>query len=216
MWAKAFCIAISRFTYYWLNVPPKAGMNVSEKEDKVGKDGIYADILRRFTTDVAPWQAITFTLVYLYLMAKGVISSNLEWWIAGATILQMLSCALCLQAFAELDRYFTYTITIRKDHQLVTTGPYKYLRHPSYTGFLFGGVSFHMVMIYGGLWESLVYSVTNVHLPAYVALAASTAFYGVPIVTRINKEEAMLSGHFGAKMWNNYTSQRYRLVPLVY
>jgi protein-S-isoprenylcysteine O-methyltransferase Ste14 len=33
-----------------------------------------------------------------------------------------------------MGKRFTYTLTIVKDHELVTDGPYAYVRHPSYTG----------------------------------------------------------------------------------
>lgn len=41
----------------------------------------------------------------------------------------------------ELGRFFTYDIGIRSGHNLVTTGPYAYLVHPSYTG-LTGGLHY--------------------------------------------------------------------------
>lgn len=33
-----------------------------------------------------------------------------------------------------LDRFFTSKVVIQSDHQLIRSGPYRYLRHPSYTG----------------------------------------------------------------------------------
>ncbi len=56
--------------------------------------------------------------------------------------------SLRLWAMHTLGRFFTFEVTIRKKHELVTTGPYRWLIHPSYTGlilsipgllFLFGG-----------------------------------------------------------------------------
>jgi protein-S-isoprenylcysteine O-methyltransferase Ste14 len=36
--------------------------------------------------------------------------------------------------FRELGTLFTFEVTILPDHKLVTSGPYSYVRHPSYTG----------------------------------------------------------------------------------
>lgn len=37
------------------------------------------------------------------------------------------------QCYRTLGRFFTYEVTIRNDHQLITEGPYGWVRHPSYT-----------------------------------------------------------------------------------
>lgn len=42
-----------------------------------------------------------------------------------------------LWAMKTLGEFFTFEVVIRKNHQLITTGPYKYLMHPSYTGITF-------------------------------------------------------------------------------
>ena len=35
-----------------------------------------------------------------------------------------------------LGRLFTPNVAIAKDHQLIDSGPYRFIRHPTYTGFL--------------------------------------------------------------------------------
>ena len=37
-----------------------------------------------------------------------------------------------------LGRFFTYDVTIQPGHRVVTSGPYRWVRHPSYTGGLLG------------------------------------------------------------------------------
>ncbi|KAG0269284.1 hypothetical protein DFQ27_004147 [Actinomortierella ambigua] len=216
MLAKTICMMISGITYYRMNLPPKAGMDVSKTEDKFGRDGNYRVFYLIFATQFAPVEAILFPVAYVYLMARGALSPDLEPWMAIAVVLQWMGYALRLRAYTELDRYFTYAITIRRDHQLVVTGPYKYLRHPSYTGFMVAGILFHMITVYGGLWEAVIYPMVGMHLPGYVALSVFTIFYGMFVFPRIHYEEAMLSEHFGEKAWGKYASQRYRLFPFVY
>ena len=41
-----------------------------------------------------------------------------------------------LECYRQLGRMFTFEMSIRKDHMLVTSGPYGIVRHPGYTGAL--------------------------------------------------------------------------------
>jgi protein-S-isoprenylcysteine O-methyltransferase len=45
-------------------------------------------------------------------------------------------------AIITLGRFFTVDVTIEKDHELVERGPFRMLRHPSYTGVLLAFVGF--------------------------------------------------------------------------
>src|SRR5205814_8840173 len=46
-----------------------------------------------------------------------------------------------------LGRFFTVNVAIAQDHQLITTGPYRFVRHPSYTGNLFLFLGFTLCML---------------------------------------------------------------------
>ncbi|KAJ3924569.1 MAG: ICMT-domain-containing protein, partial [Lentinula lateritia] len=50
------------------------------------------------------------------------------------TILMLAGAALRFWCFKALGRNFTFQIAIRDDHCLVVHGPYRYCRHPSYSG----------------------------------------------------------------------------------
>lgn len=80
---------------------------------------------------------------------------------------------------------FQYQLTIRSGHKLVQSGPYTYLRHPSYTGALMTGFGSFMLLFHRGLWPVLVtYAAkwTNqlVHsgTPVLSSLAALSPFAG--------------------------------------
>ena len=47
----------------------------------------------------------------------------------------VVGTAIRVQCYRELGKHFTFSVTILKDHKLITSGPYSYVRHPSYTGF---------------------------------------------------------------------------------
>ena len=41
-------------------------------------------------------------------------------------------------ARAQLGRNWSATVTVKQDHDLITSGPYRFVRHPIYTGLLLG------------------------------------------------------------------------------
>ncbi|HTD29628.1 MAG TPA: isoprenylcysteine carboxylmethyltransferase family protein [Xanthomonadaceae bacterium] len=96
-----------------------------------------------------------------------------------------------------LGRFFTVQVAIASDHQLVKSGPYRVLRHPSYTGSLMMFVGY--LLCYG-----------NALTMAIVLVCVVAVF-----VRRIQVEEAALAGAFG-EQWRDYAKRTWRLVPLVY
>jgi len=95
-----------------------------------------------------------------------------------------------------LGRFFTYEVTIREDHKLVDAGPYRYLRHPSYTAAL--------------LWALGVAMFFN-RITTWAVLAGSAVF----LWWRIPQEEKVLANKFGDQ-WKKYAAKRWRLVPFVF
>src|SRR5438034_7370546 len=55
-----------------------------------------------------------------------------------ATGLVILAVGVALRFYAVivLGRFFTLVVMTRSDQHVVDTGPYRWIRHPSYTGFL--------------------------------------------------------------------------------
>jgi protein-S-isoprenylcysteine O-methyltransferase Ste14 len=66
--------------------------------------------------------------------------------VAGLVIV-VLGLALTLWAQHELGRYWVGGIALHKDHKLVTTGPYKYVRHPLYSGMLLSAIGLCLVSL---------------------------------------------------------------------
>lgn len=102
-----------------------------------------------------------------------------------------------LVAVKQLGKFFTVDVTIRKNHQLLQTGLYKVLRHPSYTGSLLSFFGFGLSL---NNWLSLAV----VFLPTLFAM-----------VHRINIEEKVLTEQFG-KQYLDYIFKTKRLIPFVY
>lgn len=58
----------------------------------------------------------------------------LDAWAASGVFLLFVGTIFRLWAIRTLDKAFSATVQIKEGQQLVTTGPYRWLRHPSYTG----------------------------------------------------------------------------------
>ncbi|THV06658.1 hypothetical protein K435DRAFT_644578 [Dendrothele bispora CBS 962.96] len=57
----------------------------------------------------------------------------------------------CYKAMKEM---FTFELSIRKEHRLVTSGPYAYLRHPGYTAAIMAGSGTLLALVVGrGSWS---------------------------------------------------------------
>ena len=54
--------------------------------------------------------------------------------LAGLVIL-LCGASIRLWSYHVLGSLFTFEVVIKDDHKLITSGPYSYVRHPSYTAF---------------------------------------------------------------------------------
>jgi protein-S-isoprenylcysteine O-methyltransferase Ste14 len=75
-----------------------------------------------------PWSA----LMNLRLWPR----SELSYWIGLAVLLA--GVAFAVWARVHLGSNWSGTVTVKEDHELIRTGPYRYVRHPIYTGLISG------------------------------------------------------------------------------
>ena len=115
----------------------------------------------------------------------------------AALVLLVLGLALRWWAILTLGRFFTVAVAIHGDHELVTRGPFRWLRHPSYTGVLLAFLAWGV--LYANLWS----------------IACLCAPISAALLYRIHVEEAALSAHFGER-WRAYAARSKRLIPGVY
>ncbi|KAJ7459301.1 hypothetical protein FB451DRAFT_1506517 [Mycena latifolia] len=67
----------------------------------------------------------------------------------------VIGSSIRLSCFRALGQFFTFDLTIHPRHRLVTTGPYRYARHPAYTGSLtaIAGLALSHLSPGSWLWE---------------------------------------------------------------
>jgi protein-S-isoprenylcysteine O-methyltransferase Ste14 len=100
---------------------------------------------------------------------------------SASVVLFVAGLILRWWAIIMLGRFFTVDVTIEKDHELVERGPFRIVRHPSYTGVLLAFV---------GLGLSL---------RNWAALLVILLPIGAAFIRRMNVEEDALSRALGPR-----------------
>src|SRR5262249_27162675 len=101
--------------------------------------------------------------------------------------------SLATWTFRHLGKNITDTVVTRKEHSLVTTGPYRWVRHPFYVA---AGTGFIAVSLTTANW--------------FVAITGGLAF--ILLVIRTRKEEEKLLQRYG-DAYRNYMKKTGRFVP---
>jgi len=133
--------------------------------------------------------------------------------IAG-TILAFTGAIIRIICFRELGRFFTFLVSIRKDHKLITTGLYRYVRHPSYTGSLIHVIGAPMCHLSAGSWlmECGAFKSPVVVLLGlfWLSFAVTRCIY---LVMRMKEEDEALRKEFG-QQWDVWAAKvPYRVIP---
>jgi protein-S-isoprenylcysteine O-methyltransferase Ste14 len=141
--------------------------------------------------------AVLLSVGAAYLLPSTQIPGN-QWLVFA------LGCAIALAgitlrrwAISKLGRFFTRSVMIREEHRVITTGPYRVLRHPAYSGTFFTGLGFGVML---GSWLSIVIMLIGVL---------------VALMPRILHEERVLRANLG-DAYRDFAGGRKRLVPFVW
>ncbi|KAG0207174.1 hypothetical protein BGX28_001512 [Mortierella sp. GBA30] len=213
MLIKAGCISLHTLAVV-LSIRPPASSTTKEKADKVKDEGLFSTIMINLMPRFGQSVAVVAAAGYILCMSRGIISREVRSWQVATTVLGILGYILRAWSFRTLDRFFTYSLTIRPNHRLVQDGPYRLLLHPSYTGLVLTGIPYIFSMAYEGYWTNIIKPLMPIPVPG-AALAAGGLLlcYGL-MVFRVQGEERMLAQHFGSE-WKQYASQRWRFIPFV-
>lgn len=128
--------------------------------------------------------------------SAGVATARWPIFIVGLVIV-MLGIAFRQWAVLALGKFFTVQVRVRSDQTVVDTGPYRWVRHPSYTGII---ISFLGVGVALGNWLSLL---------ALVVVPT------IGLVVRIRVEERALLDALG-EPYREFSASRARLIPKVW
>jgi protein-S-isoprenylcysteine O-methyltransferase len=136
------------------------------------------------------------SILAAYYFRAGIL---LEWYLFYVFGVCVFAAGLVLRTYSiiYLGRFFTLNVAIATDHRLIDSGPYRFIRHPAYTGGLMLCFGFGLSI---GNWLSVVIIVVP-------TLAACW--------WRMKIEEAALLEALG-EPYRRYMKRTKRLVPMIY
>ena len=135
------------------------------------------NLARNVPAAAIPWHPIAVFWLGIVLMLGGIVFRQM--------------------AIRTLGKYFTFTVRVRAEQPVVDFGPYRWVRHPSYTGSLLTMIGIGLALLN---WASLLCIVV---------------FAGAGFAKRIAVEERALSGALG-EPYRAYMRRTWRLLPFVF
>ncbi|KAG1795298.1 uncharacterized protein HD556DRAFT_1364350 [Suillus plorans] len=118
---------------------------------------------------------------------------------------------------STLGKFWSFRLSVKEEHRIVTNGPYSIVRHPSYTGALLQYVG--LVITHGseGSWMRQSVFPQLPYMKVLAAVLFCTLTIGAStIVKRCSVEDKMLQRAMGED-WANWAKKvKYKLLPGVY
>lgn len=149
------------------------------------------------------WVLAAFALIGLLSAYLPAYADRHAFWTFGGEAVRWLGVALYgaggvlrIWPVYVLGRRFSGLVAIQPGHSLVTTGLYRFIRNPSYAGLLILSLGWALAFRSG----------------VGVLLAALTI---PPLLARIQSEERLLRGRFGAE-YEAYCARTWRMIPWLY
>jgi protein-S-isoprenylcysteine O-methyltransferase Ste14 len=182
-----FTVLWVAFLFYWLikAIGTKTTQRLEPAGSRVLRAVIFVVAIVLFSTTRIP-----VSWLYLQLWPAGLWA----FWVgAGVTAAGVF---FAVWAREHLGRNWSGSVTIKQDHELITSGPYRAVRHPIYTGIL------------GGM------------LGTAIALAQVRGFIAVGLIffsywVKLRIEEQWMRSQFGEK-YAKYAQRTAALVPYLF
>ena len=143
------------------------------------------------------WVGLALNFLLAWLFQAAAISWHQTALFATGVTLILLGVALRWYAIWTLRDYFTRHVAVSSDQKVVQNGPYRYIRHPAYSGTF-------LTMLGVGL------AMTN-----WASLVALLIFVLIGHMYRVSVEEKALSRIIG-QPYVEYMHRTKRFIPLLF
>jgi len=181
-----FAIIWIAFFLYWqvMSADVKATRRIEPAASRIARAVVFllAIFLMTYNRIPIPW-------LYRQFYAQ----SFLAFWVgAGITIAGM---AFAVWARMHIGRNWSRSVTLKEDHELITSGPYRLVRHPIYTGILTGlaGSAIALAQVRGVIGFAMI---------------------AILMWLKLSREERFMREQFGER-YNAYAQRVAALVPFV-
>jgi protein-S-isoprenylcysteine O-methyltransferase Ste14 len=115
--------------------------------------------------------------------------------LVAALAIEVAGVAFAIVAREYLGAMWSGRVTLKEDHRIIQSGPYRYVRHPIYTGVLTAIIG--VVLARGN-----------------AAAILGFAFIAAGLARKIVSEEELLRGHFGAA-YDDYRRKVAAIIPFI-
>ena len=194
LWTTAFVVVAVCWAVFWLSIFARAARSAM------------ANVPRERTRDAASiagfvLQGLAYAIAGMAwrppFTSAAFVGMPFEALLAIVIIaLAIASVLLVVSAVRTLGKQWSLTARVLSQHQLVTGGPYQFVRNPIYTGML--GLLVASVLAVGQWWALF---------PALIVFCLGTAI-------RVRAEERLLREAFGAQ-YDDYAQRVPALIPFL-
>ena len=140
--------------------------------------------------------AILVSMFIAFYFGYGGVGALPDWIFCVGIFLMFLGILVRQYAIWILGRFFSLTVQISEDHKVVEKGPYRLVRHPSYTG---------IMITFAGL---------GLAVQSFGALLVLLLFFGISFGYRMYVEERILLSGLGQD-YASYMKRTKRLIPFL-
>lgn len=189
-WKVIFLAFISSLLYA---TQPRVSIAESKHKNVTDKNTMWLIIIVSGTGQVMS----LLEWAYFQREASGNYINSLSAWAITGAFLLITGTMFRLYAIYTLGKYFTATVQIMDEHKIVKTGPYKLLRHPSYTGAF----------------------VAMLGCAIFLQSVSGIIIFGIGMLfvyhLRIKTEEKTLLQNFGTA-YSNYCNSTWKMFPWIW